>query len=150
MQAFWETLNNAEVALQRPGLPKIVIEDDATDKAALAKATGSSKGSKEGRSAPVVRGVSLKPSLDKEDFMKLGFKVGSCIEKVQGRGDHDEDPIEYTIKAIPDGAQNVELQTVTEGDEEEGDTVTKTHAEIADQFKVKVKDEIKAVISIGH
>ena len=145
MQAFWEALNNAEVALKRPGLPKIVTEDDATDKAALEKAT------RPVSKAPIaVRGVSLKPSLDKEEFMKLGFKVGACIEKVKGIGDQDEDPIAYTIKAIPDGAQDVELQTVTEGDEEEGETVTKTRAEIADQFKVKVKDEIKAVISIGH
>ena len=138
-------MNNAEVALRRPRLPKIVTEDDATDKAALENATGSSKGSKEKSKTPIVRGVSLKPSLGKEEFMKLGFKVGAWIEKIKGNRD-DDDPIAYTIKAIPDGAENVELQTVTEDDEEEGETVTKTRVEIADQFMVKVKDETKAVI----
>ena len=142
VEAFWETMNKAELELKRPALPILRVEEDPTNKP---KEKGQAKKppGKEAKTHGQMRHVSLAAaSIGKDEFIKMGFKLGARIEKVDK--DKDAPKIIYTIKGIDDNTQTVTLTG------KEGEKVSMTRVEIADQFQIVKIVETKAVISSGQ
>ena len=147
VEAFWETMNKAELELKRPALPILRVEEDPTDKPKeqpKAQPTGK-RSEKEAKTHGQIRDVSLAAaSIGKDEFIKMGFKLGARIEKLPSKTEPDAPTISYTIKGIDDNTQTVTLTG------KEGEKVSMTRVEIADQFKIQTIEETKAVFSIGQ
>ena len=144
VEAFWETMNKAELELKRPALPILRVEEDPTDKP-NEQAKAKKPPGKEAKTHGQIRDVSLAAaSIGKDEFIKMGFKLGARIEKLPSKTEPDAPTISYTIKGIDDNTQTVTLTG------KEGEKVSMTRVEIADQFRIKTIVETKAVISIGH
>ena len=139
-------MNKAELELKRPALPILRVEEDPTDKPnEQAKAKMPPGKEAKTKATGQMRDVALAAaSIGKDEFIKMGFKLGARIEKIRLKGDKDAPKISYTIKGIDDNTQTVTLTG------KEGEKVSMTRVEIADQFKIEKSVETKAVISSGH